>query len=68
MEALEIATEADVMKGRVCSLKEILHKYLQTNEHFYKKSMSTFIAIISSMDELTRRKQDFPSKTRLKQI
>jgi hypothetical protein len=34
MEALEISTEADVMKGRVCSLKEILDKYLQTDEHF----------------------------------
>ena len=68
MEALEIATEADVMKGRVCSLKEILHKYLQTNEHFYKKSMSTFVARISSMDEITRWKKDFPFKNRPKKI
>jgi hypothetical protein len=68
MEALEIAIEAGVMTGRVCSLKEFLQKDLQTDEHFYKNAVSTFIARISSMDELTRWKQDLPSKNRLKQI
>jgi hypothetical protein len=68
MEALEIAIEAGVMTGRVCSLKEFLQKDLQTDEHFYKNAVSTFVARISSMDELTRWKQYFPSKNRLKQI
>jgi hypothetical protein len=54
MEALEISIEAGVMTGRVCSLKEFLQKDLQTDEHFYKNVVSTFIARISSMDDITR--------------
>jgi len=54
MEALKIDIKAGVMTGRVRSLKEFLQKDLQTDEHFYKNVVSTFIARISSMDNIVR--------------
>jgi hypothetical protein len=56
MEDLDIAIEAGGMAGRVCSIKEFLQKDLQTNEHFHKNVVSSFVARISSMDKLTRHK------------
>jgi hypothetical protein len=35
---------------------------------FTRNAVSTFVARVSNVDELTRKKQDFPSKNRLKQI
>jgi len=67
-EAWEIVVEAGVIAERVQALKDHLQEDLWNDEHFYKNTVSMFVVRISIMDDLVRRKQELPSKSRLKQI
>jgi hypothetical protein len=68
LEAWEVFVDVGIIKGKVCSLKEYFQKNLLNDNFFYKNAISTFMERISSVDELTRWKQDFPSKTSLRKI
>jgi hypothetical protein len=67
-QAWEVSSSLRDFSQRITTFMEYLKKDLEHDESFYKKSLSTFNAWVSSLNDYHRNQQNLPSNNRIKQL
>jgi hypothetical protein len=68
LDTWELANNFVSLGSIMKTFRQYLQDDLENDEEFYKGSISTFVAKVSSVSELQRKEEDFPSLIQIKQL
>jgi hypothetical protein len=61
LETWELENNFVSLGSRITNFRQYLQVDLENDEEFYKGVVSTFVSKVSSVSELRRKEEDFPS-------